>query len=105
MQVILSVSDGLEFEEAPKAKPCQAIGSFRQLVPTICDWWLWLAHDLAQWGASWALTSAEQCRVLLGLHHDKNSHHPPSYFQYVDVFLNAEKHLDIAALDPLCRDS
>lgn len=32
MQVILSVSDGLEFEEAPKAKSCQAVKSFRQLV-------------------------------------------------------------------------
>lgn len=34
MQVILSVSDGLEFEEAPKAKSCQAVNSFRQLVAT-----------------------------------------------------------------------
>ena len=32
MQVILSFSDGSEFEEAPKAKSCQAVSSFRQLV-------------------------------------------------------------------------
>lgn len=32
MQVILSVSDGSEFEEAPKAKSCQAVNSFRQAV-------------------------------------------------------------------------
>lgn len=34
MQVILSVSDGLEFEQAMKAKSCQAVNSFRQLVAT-----------------------------------------------------------------------
>lgn len=34
MQVILSASDGLEFEEATKAKLCQAVNSFRQLVAT-----------------------------------------------------------------------
>lgn len=32
MQVILSVSDGWEFEEAMKAKSCQAINAFRQLI-------------------------------------------------------------------------
>lgn len=32
MQVILSVSDGLEFEEASEAKSCQAVNSFRRLV-------------------------------------------------------------------------
>lgn len=34
MQVILSVSDGLEFEEASKAKSCQASTLSRQLVAT-----------------------------------------------------------------------
>lgn len=34
MRVIFSVSDGLEFEEAPKAKSCQTVNSFRQLVAT-----------------------------------------------------------------------
>lgn len=32
MQVILSASDCLEFEEALKAKSCQTVNSFRQLV-------------------------------------------------------------------------
>lgn len=32
MQVVLSVSDGLEFEKALKASSCQTVSSFRQLV-------------------------------------------------------------------------
>ena len=68
MQVILS-----EFEEATKAKSCQAINSFRQLVartvPAVCDWWPRLTHDLAQWGAFPALTNTEHYRISLSLHH------------------------------------
>lgn len=73
MQVILSVSDGLEFEEPEKAKSCQAISSLCQArhsaVPAVCDWWLWLKHDLDQLGAFPALSNTE-C-FLLTLHHGK----------------------------------
>lgn len=34
MQVVLSVSGGLEFEKALKANSCQTVNSFRQLVAT-----------------------------------------------------------------------
>lgn len=42
MQVILSLGDGLEFEEAPKAKSCQVVNPLhqaaaRQTAPFVID--------------------------------------------------------------------
>lgn len=63
----------------------------RYAVAAFCDWWPWLVHDLAQWGACPALTNTEHCRVLLSWYHGQKSHNVAPYFLNVDIFLRAKQ--------------